>query len=56
MSNAADVIQPPGATHVQWFYGTPHYFKRSTHKHLNQVREEWQDRTSWSEWNHRTGQ
>lgn len=54
MSNAADVIQPPGATHVHWFYGSPHYYKRTTRQHLNQVSEEWQTLTVWLYWDYNT--
>lgn len=54
MSNAADVIQPPGATHVKWSYGDPHYYKRTEHPHLNQVSEEWQTRVQWHWWDLQT--
>lgn len=53
MSNAEDVITPYGATHVQWFYGDPQYFRKTTRPHLNQVREEWQDLAVWHEWDFR---
>lgn len=54
MSNAADVITPPGATHVMWSYGDPHYFRKTLTPHLNQVSEEWQSRTTWHEWDFKT--
>lgn len=50
MSNAADVIRPPGSTHVAWCYGSPSYYKRVESRHLNQVSEEWQTLTKWFEW------
>lgn len=56
MSNAADVIRPPGATHVVWSYGSPYYYKRVVTKHLNQVSEEWQNLTQWLAWNFQTQQ
>lgn len=50
MSNAADVITPPGATHVAWYYGDPHYYKQVAHKHLNQASEERQTLFYWFAW------
>lgn len=54
MNNAADVTQPPDATHVQWFYGSPQYYKKTTRQHLNQVSEEWQTMADWFLWNYGT--
>ena len=56
MSNAADVIRPPDATHLAWSYGSPSYYKRVEKKHLNQVSEEWQILTHWLAWNYQTRQ
>lgn len=52
MSNPADVIQPPRATHVSFGYegGEPTYYKRSERQHLNQVSEEWQALIDWYYW------
>ncbi len=54
MSNAADVIRPPGSTHVTWCYGSPCYYKRMETQHLNQVSETWQTLTKWFEWSYQT--
>lgn len=53
-SNAADVIQPPGATHVHWFYGDPHYYKLVQTPHVNSVSGENQFNTTWHHFDHRT--
>ncbi len=50
MSNAADAIRPPNATHVQWYGGTPTYYKKVEEKYLNQVSEQWQTRVRWWFW------
>lgn len=56
MSNAADDITPPGATHVKWSAGDPTYYKRTEHRHLNQVSERWQSLTKWFCWDFHTHQ
>jgi len=53
MSNPADVIRPPGATHVAWFYGDPIYYKAAPYGHLNQVTEERQTKVNWTQWDPR---
>lgn len=50
MSNAADGVRPPFATHVQWCGGTPTYYRRVEERYLNQVSEEWQTKVRWWYW------
>lgn len=42
---------PEGATHIHEVYGTTHYYRRVTWRHLNQVCEAWQTRGRWDWWN-----